>query len=170
MIRGGQRPVPTEVHKQRGTYNPTRHGRDRAGEPKPSDDLGETPPAGLTASQRAEWRHQMRHFPRGVIKASDRRWLLIWVKAADRWDLATKALQREAEAHPDHPLQACDRFGIWHTSPLIGITEKAEMALARATAELGFSPAARTRIRAVLSAPGETAPAQEWGVKLVARA
>jgi hypothetical protein len=30
-------------------------------------------------------------FPRGMIKASDRRWLLIWVKVADPWDLATKA-------------------------------------------------------------------------------
>jgi hypothetical protein len=82
----------------------------------------------------------VQHFPAGVIKASDRRWLLIWVKAADRWDLATKALQREVEAHPDHPLQAVDRFGIWHTSPLVSIIEKAEMAMARATAELGFSP------------------------------
>jgi P27 family predicted phage terminase small subunit len=168
MIRGGQRPVPTEVHRQRGSYNPTRHGRDRAGEPKPTDDLREAPPSGLTASQRAEWRHQVQHFPAGVIKASDRRWLLIWVKAADRWDLATKALQREVEAHPDHPLQAVDRFGIWHASPLVGIIEKAEMAMARATAELGFSPAARTRIR-TLPATSETAPTHEWGVKLIAR-
>ena len=102
-----------------------------------------------------------------MIKASDRRWLLIWVKAADRWDLATKALQREAEAHPDHPLQAIDRFGIWHTSPLVGIIEKAEMAMAGATAELGFSPAACTRIRAAPPATSETGPTREWGVKLV---
>jgi P27 family predicted phage terminase small subunit len=113
--------------------------------------------------------HQVQHFSHGVIKASDRRWLLIWVKAADRWDLATKALQREAETHPDHPLQTIDRFGIWHASPLVSIIEKAEMAMARATAELGFSPASRTRIR-VAPATGEPEPAREWGVKLVARA
>jgi hypothetical protein len=53
MIRGGQSPIPTEVHKLRGSYNPARHGRDRAGEPKPIDDLRERPPPGLTASQRA---------------------------------------------------------------------------------------------------------------------
>jgi phage terminase large subunit-like protein len=29
MIRGGQRPVPTEVHKQRGTYNPTQEAAAR---------------------------------------------------------------------------------------------------------------------------------------------
>ena len=102
----------------------------------------------------------MQHFPRGVIEASDRRWLLIWVKAADQWDLATNALEREAEAHPDHPPQACDRIGVWHTSPLASIVEKAEMAMAPATAELGFSPAARTRIRTV-PATREPAPTRE---------
>ena len=48
--------------------------------------------------------------------------------------------RREAEAHPDHPLQATDRFHVWHASPLVSIIEKAEMAMARATAELGCSP------------------------------
>jgi hypothetical protein len=35
------------------------------------------------------------------------------------------------------------------------------MAMARATAELGFSPAARTRIRAILPVQGETVPARD---------
>jgi len=168
MRRGGQAPIPTEVHKQRGSFRATRHGRDRAGEPKPGQDLPEAPPPGLTPSARAEWQHQVACFPRGVIKAADRAWLLIWCKARDRWEQATKALQREAEAHPDHPFQACDRFGVWHASPLVGIVEKAETAMARSSAELGFSPAARTRIRATLPSPAEVPPAKQWGVKLVA--
>ena len=132
MIRGGQRPVPTEVHKQRGTYNATRHGRDRAGEPKPLDDLGEAPPAGLTASQRAEWRHQVQHFPPGVIKASDRRWLLIWVKAGERPGWAPSgpagAAPRTAVCQPELPLgmlrASCRR-------PRIGQVEGGTASLAR---------------------------------------
>ena len=29
----GRKPIPTELHKMRGTHNATKHGRDRTGEP-----------------------------------------------------------------------------------------------------------------------------------------
>ena len=166
-MRRGQAPIPTELHKQRGSYNPTRHGRDRAREPKPKSELQNEPPPGLTANQRAEWRHQVQHFPRGVLRECDRRWLLIWVQAADRLDLANQALQRENTAHPDHPFQVEDDKGNWRTSPLINVIAKAELTLTRATGELGFSPAARTRIHAA-PATSEPAAAPAWGTKIAA--
>lgn len=166
-MRSGKQPIPTEAHKLRGSYNPTRHGRDRAGEPKPTDDLHETPPSGLTANQRAEWDHQLKYFPRGVIKEADRRWLLIWVKLIDRWELATTTLQREAAEHPEHPFQVEDENGRWRLSPLVGVVERAETALARVTAELGFSPAARTRIYTGPST-SEAPVAPAWGAKIAA--
>jgi P27 family predicted phage terminase small subunit len=170
MMARGQRPIPTEVHKQRGSYRASRHGARRAGEPKPTDNLQGVPPPGLSAHQRAEWNHQVRYFPAGVIKEADRHWLKLWVQAVERLDLANAALQRENDAHPDHPFQIADDKGNWHMSPLINVIAKAEMTMARASAELGFSPAARTRIRAVGGnvGTGSEAPAKEWGVKLVA--
>jgi hypothetical protein len=96
----GQRPIPTETHKLRSTFNATRHGRNRTGEPKPTDNLHAIPPPGLSAHQRTEWNHQVKFFPAGVIKEADRHWLLLWVQAVERLDLANAALQRENATHP----------------------------------------------------------------------
>jgi DNA modification methylase len=40
MPRPGPKPTPTALHRLRGSYNPTRHGRDRAGEPEAVGALG----------------------------------------------------------------------------------------------------------------------------------
>jgi hypothetical protein len=66
-----------------GTFNQTRHGRDRACEPVAAGDLY-NPPPGLTPSQRANWRYAIAHAPKGVLKKIDRGMLLIWIEAEDR--------------------------------------------------------------------------------------
>jgi len=165
----GRPPIPTEVHKQRGTYNPTRHGRDRAGEPRPSEDLREKAPAGLTAKERQEWQRQVRQLPRGVVKQLDQRWLLIWVKAAVRHDMATAALMRSAEADPAHPFQVAGARGGWQPSPLLTVIAQAEAAMKAASTELGFSPVSRTRIRSTGAAATTEAP-RKWGAVRLAAA
>jgi P27 family predicted phage terminase small subunit len=161
-------PIPTELHKLRGSYNPTKHGRDRAGEPKPATALMPSPPPGLSKGERAEWEHQVTHFPRDVIRECDQHWLLTWCRAADRLNQASAILQREIAAHPEHPYQVEDSRGGWKLSPLIEVISRAELALSRATQELGFSPAARCRIH-VTGTPGEPAAAPPaWGGKLAA--
>jgi phage terminase small subunit len=83
----GRRPKPTHLHKLQGTFNATRHGRGRAGEPIAEGDL-HSPPRDLTPAQKDVWRYAIRHAPRGLLKRIDRDVLAIWCEARDRWNTA----------------------------------------------------------------------------------
>lgn len=76
----GRKPTPTALHRLRGTYNPTRYGRGRAGEPAAGGEL-DAPPAHFTPGQAAAWRHALEHAPRGV--------LAVWCEAEERHRVAT---------------------------------------------------------------------------------
>ena len=164
----GRPPKPTELHRLQGTYNATKHGRDRRGEPVPGMPLCERPPPGLTARERVEWRKQVALLPRGVAKQLDAPWLVLWCRAAARHLVASRALEAAARADPDHPYQIAGARGGWQPHPLVGVIAQAEQTMRIASAELGFSPSARTRIRGVEAAvPPADAPPRAWrGVKM----
>ena len=55
-INPGRKPKPTSLHLLHGTYNPTRHGRERAGEIQPEPlDLSIEPPSILSDRAREHW-------------------------------------------------------------------------------------------------------------------
>jgi phage terminase small subunit len=141
----GRRPKPTALHRLQGTFNPTKHKRDRALEPIAEGDLHAAPP-GLTPSQRASWRYAIAHAPRSILKKIDRGILKIWVIAEDRLDTANR-MQAKLDASTELKLLVRGPLGLG-PSPYEGIIDKASKRMVRAAQELGFSPAARPRIHA----------------------
>lgn len=138
---------PTEMLKLRGSYNPTLHGRDRKLEPIPLGELAdEEPPPDLTDSQEDIWRYAIANMPRGVMKRIDRDILRIWVEASDRHNTA-RLMQAMLDRDSKLKLliKTADGFA---PSPYNDILDKTAKTMIRVAQELGFSPAARPRLKA----------------------
>jgi Phage terminase, small subunit len=138
---------PTEMLKLRGSYNPTLHGRDRKLEPIPLGELAdEEPPPDLTDSQEDIWRYAIANMPRGVMKRIDRDILRIWVEASDRHNIA-RLMQAMLDRDSKLKLliKTPDGFA---PSPYNDILDKTAKTMIRVAQELGFSPAARPRLKA----------------------
>ena len=139
----GRKPKPTALHRLQGTYNPTRHGRDRQFEPIAEGDLYKAPP-GLTPTQQAVWRYAIAHAPKSVLKKIDRDMLLIWVEARDRWNTAR---EMQAQLNRDTTLKLLVRGPMGLVpSPYNDILDKTAKVMMRVAQDLGFSPAARPRL------------------------
>ena len=128
----GRRPKPTALHRLQGIYNVTDH-RDRTLEPIAEGEIEE--PADLTEAQRAIWHYAVAHAPNGVSKAIDQAVLRAWVETLDRRNEAQQLLEAETSAIA------------WLTSPAHRVIDRTTTLLIRLASELGFSPAARPRLR-----------------------
>jgi P27 family predicted phage terminase small subunit len=138
---------PTELLKLRGSFNSTLHGRDRKLEPIPLGELAdEEPPPDLTDSQEDIWRYAIANMPRGVMKRIDRDLLRVWVEASDRHNTA-RLMQAMLDRDSKLKLliKTPDGFA---ASPYNDILDKTGKAMIRVAQELGFSPAARPRLKA----------------------
>lgn len=147
MKRNGPPPTPTALLKLRGSFNPTQHGRAREFEPIAEGELAdEEPPPDLTESQEDFWRYAIRNMPRGVMKRIDRELLRAWVEAADRHNTA-RLMQAMLDRDSKLKLliKTADGFA---PSPYNDIMDKTVKTMIRLAQELGFSPAARPRIKA----------------------
>jgi phage terminase small subunit len=143
----GRKPTPTGLHRLKGTFNPTRHGRDRAGEPVAEGELGGLgAPDWMSATQQELWRHAIAHAPRGILKHIDHGALVSWVLAADRERIAAVTQQRLDEGKDLPMLVRTGRGNLFGQSPYIGIIHRASLVKLRAAAELGFTPASRPRL------------------------
>ena len=141
----GRKPKPTELLKLRGTFNATDHGKGREFEPRPVGDLDE-PPADLTDSQEDVWRYAVANMPRGVMKRIDREMLKIWVEASDRHNTA-RLMQAMLDQDSKLKLLIKTPAGFM-ASPYNDILDQTAKIMIRVAQELGFSPAARPRIKA----------------------
>ena len=140
----GRRPKPTALHRLQGTFHTGKHGRDRANEPIAEGDLYAAP-KGLTPSQRASWRYAVAHAPRSVLKKIDRSMLRIWVEADDRHSIA---MEMQTLIDRDATLKLLVRGpGGLKSSPYNKILKETAETMIRAAQDLGFSPAARPRLK-----------------------
>jgi P27 family predicted phage terminase small subunit len=159
----GRRPKPTALHRLHGTYHTGKHGRDRAGEPIAEGDLIEPPPD-LTDSQQAGWQYAVAHMPKGIVKMIDRGMLKIWVEAEDRHNTA-RMMQALLDTDTKLKLLVKGPNGL-EASPYCGILDKAAKTMFRAASELGFSPAARPRLKVTIAgsdaAPDPGRRADPW--------
>lgn len=140
----GRKPKPTQLHKLQGTLNATRH-HPRGEEPEADGALGSTPPAWMTATQRAAWRYAIRHAPKGVMRQIDRGILAVWVVAEDQHRTAAAA-QAELDRNTKLPLLTRNTDGTPGISPYVSVMNRAAAQMLKAASELGFSPAARPRL------------------------
>jgi P27 family predicted phage terminase small subunit len=142
----GPRPAPTALLKLRGSLNPTR-ALERKFEPIAQGELAdEEPPPDLTESQEDFWRYAVANMPRGVMKRIDRELLRVWVEAADRHNTA-RLMQAMLDRDSKLKLLIKTPDGL-APSPYNDIIDKAAKIMIRVAQELGFSPAARPRIKA----------------------
>jgi P27 family predicted phage terminase small subunit len=147
MPRPGPKPIPTQLHQLRGSFNTTRHGRGRAGEPVPDGELVATAPEWMSPGQQESWAYAMANAPKGLLKAIDRGVLAVWVEAEDRHRTAAQQ-QAKLDASSSLPLMTRGKDGQPIPSPYLRIIRQAAETMLRAAAELGFSPATRPRLAA----------------------
>lgn len=129
------RPTHLRIVEGRRDRRPA-HLRDR--EPAPTGALAE-PPDWLSADQREGWHYVIANAPLGLLKRLDRAMLTAWVVA--------EALHREASIKlRNSSLLIKTTQGAVIQSPLLGIINRQAVLMKALAVELGFSPAARTRI------------------------
>ena len=133
----GRRPKPTALKEMEG--NPGKRPLNKA-EPKPTGDLYAAP-EWMSDSQREGWAYAITNAPYGLLKQLDRSILAIWVVAED--------LHREAAEKITQYglLTKSPNAGLPLQSPYLAILNKQAQIMLKAGAELGFSPASRTRVQ-----------------------
>ena len=153
----GRKPKPTALKVMQG--NPGKRALN-AQEPKPPSDLPECPPH-LSAEARAEWdRLAATLHGMGVLTQVDRTLLAAYCQAWGRWVEAERKLA-------ETPTLLRTPSGHVQPSPWLSIANKQLELMAKFMAELGLTPAARTRIAAF--SPRPPPPWAEIDDDLIAR-
>jgi P27 family predicted phage terminase small subunit len=142
IMTRGRKPVPTEVHLQRGTFNPTRHGTGRKHEVRATGDVGE-PPEWLTPRQQEIYLAACASAPKGLLKSVDHSVLVAWVTAFHTLEVANAA---QRDHIPVTVTTLPNGNQSWQRHPLDAVKAAARRDIIKAASELGFSPAARARI------------------------
>lgn len=133
----GRKPRPTQLKLVEG-----KHYRlnGRKAEPVPEGDLVEAPEH-FDAEQSAAWDYAILHAPRGLLRRLDQGLLAAWCVTWVLHQEATNALQttpRVVKSPNGTPMQ----------SPWLSILNRQAALMRSLASDLGFSPAARTRIAA----------------------
>jgi hypothetical protein len=145
----GPKPTPTAFKVLHG--NPGQR-RLNASEPIPKTPLLD-PPAWFSQEQRAGWDYAIEHAPPGLLRGLDRSVFVTWVVAEDlhrqaclmqaRVGLLTRVGKPPGHDADGNPLP--DERALIQ-SPFLPIINKQAGLVMKAAAELGFSPASRTRV------------------------
>lgn len=137
---------PTAVKRLQGTLQKC---RTPVAEPQPQVDLkGALPPDYLTESAQEIWRFSLEQIPEGMLSTVDYAVFCQWVVCFDQFVMLAAAIKREGtiQETEDGQLQVS---GILHH-----ITKTAAI-LRGLENELGFTPAARSRVTSFKAATGE---------------
>lgn len=144
MIRGAK-PKPTALRRLQG--NPSKRAWNHA-EPQPPEGVPDCPDH-LTAEAKAEWyRLVATLFEMGVVTIIDRAVLAAYCQAYGRWVEAEEKLKTT-------PMLLKTATGYVQQSPWLSIANKQMELMGRYMAELGLSPASRSRITAYTMAMAE---------------
>jgi P27 family predicted phage terminase small subunit len=157
-MRTGRPPIPTELHKLRGTYRPARHDKRAVATATPGE-LSAAAPAWMSETQAATWKFAIENAPRDLLKPIDGELLAAWCVACDQHRTAAAMLNAADRGSP-WPLLTADKEKLT-LSCYVKITNEAALRMARMAQELGFAPGSRAR-----SAPPAKAakddPSQFW--------
>jgi P27 family predicted phage terminase small subunit len=148
----GRKPKPTHLKLVAG--NPGKRPLNEA-EPKPKGNLND-PPGWFSDEQRAIWLYAIEHAPPGLLKRLDASVLVVWVVAAE-------IHQRAALLCRDELTTVTPEKGVVIQSPHLSIVNRQATIMMRAAAELGFTPASRSRVRVGEDAPDDDGnPFARW--------
>jgi P27 family predicted phage terminase small subunit len=131
-----RKPLPTALKLVKGTLR-----KDRANphEPIVAQALSHVPPEHLSDKQKEVWRYILSHAPAGLLKSLDWAVLEIWVVAYTTYRDAQAAVLKAGQvirSPYDMPMQ----------NPYLTSMNKQALIMLKAASEMGFSPAARSRI------------------------
>ncbi len=146
----GRKPKPTALKLIAG--NPGKRALN-AHEPQPRADLA-APPAWLTERQQATWREVVELSPPGLLKDVDASVFAVWVVAFDLYQEASEKLARTGM------LIKAPNTGVPMQSPYLAIVNRQAQIMLKAAAEMGFTPASRSRVVVKRDAAGADDP---WG-------
>jgi len=110
-----------------------------AHEPQPRADLA-APPAWLTERQQGTWREVVELSPPGLLKDVDASVFAVWVVAFDLYQEASEKLARTGM------LIKAPNTGVPMQSPYLAIVNRQAQIMLKAAAEMGFTPASRSRV------------------------
>lgn len=132
----GRKPKPTALKLISG--NPGKRALN-AHEPQPGADLA-APPAWMTERQKATWSEVVELSPPGLLKDVDASVFSVWVIAFDLYQEASEKLARTGM------LIKAPNTGVPMQSPFLAIVNRQAQIMLKAAAEMGFTPASRSRV------------------------
>jgi P27 family predicted phage terminase small subunit len=144
----GRKPKPTVLKLVTG--NPGKR-RLNLKEPKPPGALDD-PPAHLSSGAQEAWRLAIRSAPPGLLRKLDGSILEIWACAADLYIKAQAGMAKTGL------LIKAPNSGVPIQSPYLAIANKQAQIMMRAAAEMGFTPASRSRVSMTVDANEDLDP------------
>lgn len=147
----GRKPKPTWLKVVAG--NPGRRPLNED-EPIPVGDLADAPDW-MTDTQKAGWRYAIEHAPLGLLKRLDRSVLAVWVVAEDLHRDAAEKVARYGS------VIKMPGTGVPVASPYVGVLNKQATIMMKAASEMGFTPVARSRVKAENPGRGSGNPFEE---------
>ena len=132
----GRKPLPTAVKKLKGTLQKC---RTNPREPVPEGDLVE-PPEYMSEGAKSAWRYALDCAPPHLLRRLDMSVLEVWACAADLYRKAQTGLNKTGM------LIKMPNTGVPMPSPYLAIANKQAQIMMRAAAEMGFTPASRSRV------------------------
>lgn len=132
----GRKPTPTALKLIAGNPGKRPINTD---EPQPRSDLTQAPDW-LTDRQRATWIEVVELAPAGLLKDIDASVFTVWVIAFDLYQEASEKLSRTGM------LIKAPNTGVPMQSPYLAIVNRQAQIMMKAAAEMGFTPASRSRV------------------------
>jgi len=147
----GRKPLPTVVKKLKGTLQKCRINPH---EPKPTSSLC-TPPEYMSEIAKEAWDYAVKNSPPGLLSALDGAVLERWANCSGLYREALAKINRAGVSG----MIIKTPSGILRRSPLMDVIRDLAMEMKVYEAEMGFTPASRSRI----SMPSEgTADNDSW--------
>ncbi len=144
-MKRGPKPMPTALRRMQGNLGKRGYNHD---EPVPPDAMPDCPPH-LNSIARAEWDRLATDLYRmGVLTAVDRTALAAYCQCYGRWVEAEERLGST-------PMLLKTNTGYVQQSPWLSIANKQMELMGRYMAELGLTPASRSRVAAYAEVPND---------------
>ena len=134
----GRRPLPATIKKIKGTLQKC---RTNPHEPKPAGQLCE-PPDYMSDSAKEAWHYAVGNSPAGLLSALDGSVLERWANCSGMYREALAKINRAGVS----AMLVKTPSGILRRSPLMDVIRDLAMEMKGYEAEMGFTPASRSRV------------------------
>ena len=146
----GRKPLPVAVKKIRGTLQKC---RTNPREPKPTGTLS-TPPEYMSDAAKQAWQYAVENSPPGLLSALDGAVLERWANCSGMYRETLSKINRAGVSG----MIIKTPSGILRRSPLMGVIRDLALEMKGYETEMGFTPAARSRVSVQAPTAGDHDP------------